>query len=97
VFLAANDSTEIATLTMANPAAFQGAITGTATANTITQDSSATGGTIAFFKITNAAGTTIIHGSVTAGGGGGDIELNSLVVSALQVVSVTSLTYSAMA
>lgn len=84
---------EVATLTFSTTA-FGASSSGTATAAAITQDSSATGGTIAKFRIKNAAGTDKIIGSVTATGGGGDITLNSVVVSAGQVVDVTSLTYT---
>lgn len=86
---------EVATLTFSNTA-FGASSSGTATAAAITADSSATGGTIAKARLKNQAGTDKIICSVTATGGGGDIELNSVVVSAGQQVSMTSLTYSAM-
>ena len=85
---------EVATLTFSNPA-FGAASSGTATASAITADSSATGGTIAKARLKNAAGTDKIICSVTATGGGGDIQLNSVVVSAAQQVSVSALTYAA--
>jgi hypothetical protein len=85
---------EVATLTLSNTA-FGASASGTATAAAITADSSATGGTIAKVRLKNNVGTDKIIGSVTATGGGGDIELNSVVTSAGQQVSVTSLTYSA--
>lgn len=85
---------EVATLTFSDPA-FGAASSGTATASAITADSSATGGTIAKAVMKDSDGTTRISCSVTATGGGGDIELNSVVVSAGQQVSVSSLTYSA--
>ena len=85
---------EVATLTLSNTA-FGVSASGTATAAAITADSSATGGTIAKVRLKNNVGTDKIIGSVTATGGGGDIELNSVVTSAGQQVSVTSLTYSA--
>lgn len=85
---------EVATLTFSTPA-FGASSGGTATANAITADSSATGGIIAKARLKNAAGTDKIICSVTATGGGGDIELSSVVVSAGQTVSITSLTYSA--
>lgn len=66
-----------------------------ATAAAITSDTSATGGTIAKATLENAAGTAKINCSVTATGGGGDIELSSVVVSAAQTVAVSSLTYAA--
>jgi hypothetical protein len=85
---------EVATLTLANPA-FGAASSGTATAGSITSDTSATGGTVAKARLKNAAGTDKIICSVTATGGGGDIELSSVSISAGQTVSVSSLTYTA--
>jgi hypothetical protein len=93
VFQTSGDS-EVATLTLANPA-FGAASNAVATAGSITSDSSATGGTIAKARLKNAAGTDKIICSVTASGGGGDIELSSVSVSAGQTVSVSSLTYTA--
>ena len=85
---------EVATLTFSNPA-FGAAVAGVATAGAITADSDATGGTIAKARLKNAAGTDKIICSVTATGGGGDITLNSVIISAGQQVSLTSLTYTA--
>ena len=85
---------EVATLTFANPA-FGAAANGTATAGAVVSDTSATGGTIAKARWKNNAGTDKVLCSVTATGGGGDIELSSVVVSAGQTVSLSSLTYSA--
>lgn len=85
---------EVATLTLANPA-FGAAVNGTATAGSITDDTSATGGTVAKARLKNAAGTDKMICSVTATGGGGDIELDTVVITAGQNVSISSLTYSA--
>lgn len=85
---------DVATLTFSNPA-FGAAASGTATASAITSDTNAVGGTIAKARLKNAALTDKILCSVTATGGGGDIQLNSVVVSAGQTVAVSSLTYSA--
>lgn len=85
----------VAHLPMSVPA-FGNASSGTATANAITTDPNAVGGTVAKFRITDSSATSIILGSVTATGGGGDITLNSVTISAAQPVSMTSLTYSAM-
>ena len=84
----------VATLTFATTA-FGASASGTATAAAITSDTNAVGGTIAKVRLRNAAGTDKIIGSVTATGGGGDIELSSVVISAGQTVSLSSLTYSA--
>lgn len=93
VFQTAGD-VEVATLTFSDPA-FGAAGSGTATAAAITADSSATGGTIAKARAFDSVAAEVFACSVTATGGGGDIELNSVVVSAGQEVSVSSLTYTA--
>jgi hypothetical protein len=85
---------EVATLTFSDPA-FGAASSGTATASAITSDASATGGTVAKAVAKDSNGNACFTCSVTATGGGGDIELNSVSVSAGQQVSVSSLTYSA--
>jgi hypothetical protein len=87
-------SVTVATLTFANPA-FGAAAAGVATANAIVADTNAVGGTIAKAELRQGGGTPIILCSVTATGGGGDIQLNSVVISAGQQVSLTSLTYAA--
>lgn len=93
IFATAGDVT-VATLTFA-ATAFGSAASGIATAAAIISDVNAVGGTIAkaFFK--NAAGTEKFRCSVTATGGGGDIELSSVIISAAQTVQITSLTYAA--
>jgi hypothetical protein len=83
----------VATLTFGNPA-FGSAAAGTATANAVTDDTNAVGGTIAKAELRQGNATAIILCSVTATGGGGDIQMNSVVVSAGQTVRVSSLTYS---
>ena len=87
-------SATVAFLTLSNPA-FGSAATGTATASAITADNNAVGGTITKAELRTGSNTAIILCSVTATGGGGDIQLNSVVISAGQQVSITSLTYSA--
>ncbi len=85
---------EVATLTFSDPA-FGAASSAVATASAITADSSATGGTIAKAVGKDSAGNTVFTCSVTATSGGGDIELNSVSVSASQRVEVSALTYTA--
>ena len=84
---------EVAILAMANPA-FGAASSAVATAGTITDDTNATGGTAAKFKIQDRDNTEIVQGSVTATGGGGDIELSSVTIGATDTVSMSSLTYT---
>lgn len=92
-FLTAADAV-VATLTFSNPA-FLPAVAGVGEADEIDPDPSAVGGTIAKAIFYNAAGGEKFRCSVTATGGGGDIELSSVVVTASQAVSLTALTYEA--
>jgi hypothetical protein len=94
IIMQTSGGTTVATLTFSNPA-FGAATSGVATASAITADSSAVGGTVAKAEFRQGGGTAIVLCSVTATGGGGDITLNSVVISAGQQVSITNLTYTA--
>ena len=73
--------------------AFGASASGTATANAITDDTNATGGTIDHAHLYKSDGTTdLMSVTCTATGGGGDIELSSLSIGAGDTVSITSLT-----
>ena len=90
--------TEVATLTFGATAfdasgSAGGNADGVATANAITQDSSATGGTAAKVQLKTSGATAIVNGSVTATGGGGDVELSSVSIGAGAPVSMSALTY----
>lgn len=82
-------SVEVATLALTDPA-FGASSDGVATANTVANDTNATGGTVALFKIQNKDNTEIFRGAVTVSSG--DINLSSLVVGATDTVSMSSLT-----
>ena len=68
------------------------ASSGVLTLNAITQDSSANAtGTAGWFRIVKSDGTTpVLDGSVTATGGGGQLELVSTSITSGQPVQVTS-------
>lgn len=86
---------EVATLAL-SATAFGAASAGTATAATISDDTSATGNVspVAKFVLKNGSGTVILTGS--AGDvGTEDIVLSSAVIGATDTVSCSSLTYSA--
>lgn len=83
---------EVATLTFGTPA-FGAAASGTATANAITDDTSATGGTIDQAQWKSSAATVVVQCAV--GLTGSDINLSSLSIAAGDTVSISSLTYSA--
>ena len=90
VFLTSADA-EVATLTFSDPA-FGAAASGVATANSITPDTNATGGSITKAELRDSNAVVVFTMSVTATGGGGDITLSSLNIGAGDTVSVTSLT-----
>lgn len=86
-------STLLAELNMANPA-FGDAAAGVATANAITDDSSADAtGTAAVFRIVNRDAATVVEGTVSTSGA--DLNLNSTSITAGVAVSVSSLTVTA--
>jgi len=93
---AANDAatgTLLATLTFSEPAFGAAATTGVATANSITDDSAAdVTGTATWARVKDSDGNTIFDCDVTATGGGGTIELNTVSIVANAVVSITSFT-----
>ena len=85
---------KVAELTFSDPS-FGAAANGVCTAQPITADTNAIGGTIAKARAKDSTGVEVWACSVSATGGGGDIQLNSVVISAGQQVSLTSLTYAA--
>jgi hypothetical protein len=94
VFMTSGD-VEVATCALSDPA-FGASSSGTATAASISDDTDATGGTVALFKLQDKDNTEVLRGSVTGTGGGGDIEISSTSVGAGDTVSVSSLTYTAL-
>lgn len=84
--------TEVATLGF-GATAFGSASGGTATANAISDDTSATGGAVARFQLKTSGAVPIVQG--TAGTSGTDIILSSTSIGAGDTVSCSSLTYSA--
>jgi hypothetical protein len=86
-------SVAVATLPLSNPA-FGNASSGVATANSITSDTNAAGGTTTKFELRDRDGAAVILGAV--GTSGSDINLSSVIIGAGDTVSVSSLTYTAM-
>lgn len=82
---------EVATLTF-SATAFGAASTGTATAASITSDTSATGGTVAQASVFSGGAAKIMEFTVSTSGA--DINLSSLSVGAGDTVSVSSLTFT---
>ena len=81
----------VAAPTMTASSAFAPATGGVITANTITADSSAVGGTAIWFSICQSDGTTrVVDGSI--GTSGADLNLNSVNVSTGASFSITAFT-----
>ena len=86
--------TEVATLAFTDPA-FGASSSAVATADTISDDTTATGGTIAKARFKDSDDTEVLSCSVTATSGGGDIELTGVVIGVGSTVSMSALTYTA--
>lgn len=80
---------EVATLTFSTTA-FGAASTGTITAASITDDTSATGGTVAQASIYDSDSNKVIEMTVSTSGA--DINMSSLVVAASETISCSALT-----
>lgn len=72
--------------------AFGAASAGTGTANAISNDSDAAGGTIDHAVLRDSGAATVITCSCSEVGNGGDIELTSLVIGAGDTLAVNSMT-----
>lgn len=83
--------TLLATFTLPRPC-FGNAAAGVATAAAIATVQGVAAGTAAYFRVKDSAGATIIDGSVTATGAGGDLTLNTTTVSVGVDVGITSWT-----
>ena len=86
----------LAEITLQDPA-FGASSSGTITlAGTPLEDSSAdASGTAAKFRFRDSDDTEIFRGTITATGGGGDVEIDNTSIAVGQIVRLTSFTYSA--
>jgi hypothetical protein len=80
---------EVATLPFSDPA-FGNAAVGVATANAITSDTTATGGTVAQASIYDSDANKVLECNVQTSGG--DINMSSLVIGAGDTISMSALT-----
>ena len=86
-------STLLVTLNFSNPA-YANSFNGVATGNPVTNGVALTSGVASVFTVVDRDGTEIFRGTVTATGGGGDIELSSISIATSQIVSVNSSTFA---
>jgi hypothetical protein len=88
----------LCTIPLSAPPAFGAASSGTATANSLPREGTATAaGTAAKFRVRNRDNTEIFQGTVTVTGGGGDMELSSTSIAINDVIRINTFTYSASA
>ncbi|GIH91945.1 hypothetical protein ACFFMN_33935 [Planobispora siamensis] len=86
----AASGTLLCTFTLADPA-FGGSATGTATmAGAPRSTTGAAAGTAGYFRAKDSSGNTVMDGSVSATGGGGDLQLNTTTISVGVNVQITS-------
>lgn len=84
--------TLLARLVLGMPAFQPTDAAGVALANPVTADDAADAtGTASFFRITDAAGNALFEGDVSATGGGGDLQLNAVVIQTGVEVGIASL------
>lgn len=83
--LTLNTTDEFPDASDANPGA-------TTVANSIDDVNAGATGTASFFRLTNAAGTAVLQGSVSASGGGGDMIVSTTSFVSGQPVHVVSIT-----
>jgi hypothetical protein len=91
-----SDDDEVATLGLssADSNAINTPSGGSATFKSITSDEDITGGTAAKFEMRASGGAVQYSGTVTATGGGGDLTMASLVLSAGGTVTAGTITVS---
>lgn len=88
-------ATPLVTIDLQSPA-FGAASSGVITLAGVPLSATASaGGTADGFDIEDRDGTVVASGTVTATGGGGDIELDNTSIASDQTVEITSLTYTA--
>lgn len=80
---------EVATIVMSDPA-FGSAASGVVTANAMTADSNATGGTATKFTLEDSTAAVVLTGTV--GTSGADMNLSSTAIGAGDTVTLTSFT-----
>lgn len=82
----------VATLNL-SATAFGAAVNGVATANAIANGVAAAG-TVTKYQVKNSSNVVIWTGTVTANGGGGDLQLSSTTYSLNDVASISSFTHT---
>lgn len=91
----AASGTLLVEITLPNPA-FGSAANGTASKTGTWQTNAGAAGVAGWYRMLSSDGTKTIDGSVTASGGGGDMELQNTNIASGQQVTVTTSTLTAL-
>lgn len=83
----------LVTLNFSNPA-YGNSLNGVATGNPVANGVALASGTASIFTVVNRNGVEIFRGTVSATGGGGDIELSSVSIATSQIISINSTTFT---
>lgn len=86
--------TLLATITLDDPAYGSASAGSAALAGTPVSGVGAAAGSAGCFAIEDSAGVNCLQGSVTATGGGGDLELDNVSIAVDQVINITALPVS---
>jgi hypothetical protein len=89
----AESGTLLATVTLIDPA-FGASASGTATASDPAAVDPGNTGTAGWFRVEDSTGANVFDGSVTATGGGGDLQLSNTSLAPGINVDITSFTYT---
>lgn len=89
----AETGTLLATVVLTDPA-FGASATGTASAGDPPAVNPVATGTAGWFRIEDSTGANVLDGSVTATGGGGDLQLSNVSLAPGISTDITSLTYT---
>lgn len=90
LILLTSDNSEVATAQLSSPA-FGSAVNGTATANNVTADTDVAGGLATKFSVRNKDNVEVFSGTISAAGGGGDLQLTTPILQAGDTFDVLSL------
>ena len=83
----------LVTLNFSNPA-YGNSLNGRATGNPVANGVALASGTASIFTVVNRNGVEIFRGTVSGTGGGGDIELSSILIATSQIISISSSTFT---
>jgi hypothetical protein len=89
----AESGTLLVTVTLGDPA-YGAAAAGTAALSGTPSGTAVAAGTAGWFRVEDSTGANVFDGSVTATGGGGDLELDNTSIAVGQTVTVSSLPFS---